>query len=85
MRCCLDLSYHQIARRMTGEIEAELPEDLRLLVGAGVDQDSGDVRELGFGLGCCQSVARLLGFGLSDSRGHRVGVRSGVQGGTVLG
>ena len=82
---------------MIGELEAELPEYLSL-VGVGVDQDSGDVREfvddvldflLGqatawFGLGCCQSVARFLGFGLSDPRGHRVGVRSGVQGGTVL-
>jgi hypothetical protein len=39
MRCCLGLGFHQIARRMTGELEAELPEDLSLVVGVGVDQD----------------------------------------------
>jgi hypothetical protein len=31
MKCCLDLGFHQIARQMIGELEAELPEDLSLV------------------------------------------------------
>jgi hypothetical protein len=68
MRCCLDLGYHQIACQMIRDLEAELPEDLSLVAGVGVDQDPGDVRELVYdGLDSC-SVRRRRGSGFDAAR-----------------
>ena len=42
----LDLGFDQPSARTVGELEAELPEDLGLIVRVGIDQDAGDVSEL---------------------------------------
>jgi hypothetical protein len=94
----LDLGFDQPSAWVIGELEAELAEDLGLVIGVSVDQDAGDVGELlddgvdlllghapgWLGRACGEGVVGLFSFGFGDPGGDRGGVRSGVQDGAVL-
>jgi hypothetical protein len=62
------LGFDQPPAWVAGELEAELPEDLGLIIGVGVDQDPGVVRRLpDDGINLC-SVRRGCGSGLLAAR-----------------